>query len=117
MKKLNCYEIIQNIGLVFVFAGAIIAIVLKMEMTGAVILLIGIIMELVLSVAGRTVYICPKCKTVFDKTGDDVVLKVTKWYRGWQLLTCPNCKKTSLMRSRTVSKKTEINTKAEEKRD
>ena len=106
MKRIKGYylRLWKNIGLIIIALGIIIVILFKQASIGAIITLIGIVINVIPYVIGKTVYICPKCKTQFRKTSDKIVLKTSTGAAGWALLTWPKCKETNFCKTRLVSK-------------
>ncbi len=94
----------KNIGPLFIIAGIVVAVLIKKEIIGAIIILFGVFINVIAHMIGTLVYVCPKCKTEFKKTNDKLILKTSFSFRGWSLLTCPKCKKTSFMKMKLVSK-------------
>jgi len=92
----------SKIGVLFVIGGSVISVLTKNEMI-ALIAVIGIGISVVTSLMGKSVYVCPECKTEFRKINDKFYLK-TYSISGMALLTCPKCKKTNFMRRKLVSK-------------
>lgn len=106
MKKTKGYylRLWKNIGFIVIVLGAIIAFLCNEEYVGVIITLIGIVINIVPYMIGKVVYVCPKCKTLFRKTTDKIVLTTSNGATHWALLTCPKCKKTNFCKTKLVSK-------------
>lgn len=106
MKKTKRYylRLWKNIGSIVIVLGAIIAFLFNEEYVGAIITLIGILINIFSCLMGRLVYICPECKTQFGKTKDKITLQTSRWTTHRALLTCPKCKKTNWCKTKLVSK-------------
>lgn len=107
MNKTKGYylRLCANIGLLIILIGAVIALLFKRELEGAIVLLIGVVINIVPCLIGKSVYVCPKCKAEFAETDDKVVLNTShKGFFQRALLTCPKCKKTNFMKKKLVSK-------------
>ena len=100
-NKKRFYQILNITGLFVCIVGFVLFISQKpLNYWWLVIALIGVLMS---SFASRTVYICPKCGTEFERNDKIILMTGRSGFRRC-LATCPKCKKTFFCRSKIVSK-------------
>ncbi|MBO5409158.1 MAG: hypothetical protein J6A61_07180 [Clostridia bacterium] len=104
MKKGDYLRLWQNIGIVLGVIGFLIFFILKREVLGPVIVVIGAVISIIPGFFGKYVYICPQCQTKFREIDDKIVVQSNFHLKGFALLTCPKCKKTNFMRLKLISK-------------